>query len=104
MINYFCIPLLGTTLIKHLGLVYGFAYMLSLPELHPKHLRLNIFCAGVQVEVKLPAVSSAPRIKAAEDLGALPLFETYSRAVDMSPNARARGIMLLQVRQPSSMI
>ena len=55
------------------------------------------YCTGVEVEVVVPAVQTAPRIAATEDIGAVALLHSYATAVGMSQPALAAALDLLRV-------
>ena len=48
----------------------------------------------------MPPAKEAPRIEEAEDLGALALFQLYADTVEMSPEARSKGLSILEVGSP----
>ena len=50
----------------------------------------------------MPPAKEAPRIEEAEDLGALALFQLYADTVEMSPEARSKGLSILEVGSPVS--
>ena len=56
--------------------------------------------AGIEVEVIVPPAKESPRIEEAEDLGALALFQLYADTVEMSPEARSKGLSILEVGSP----
>lgn len=51
---------------------------------------------GVEVEVVVPAVQTAPRIAASEDIGAVALLHSYATTVGMSQPALAAALDLLR--------
>ena len=57
------------------------------------------FTAGIELEFIIPPQQSAPRIEAAEELGALELLKAYAGAMGMSAEAEATGMDVLRVRQ-----
>jgi len=54
--------------------------------------------SGVEVEVVTAAKLAPPRIEDADGLGALQLFHMYADEVGMTPEARARGLTILEVQ------
>ena len=83
------------------GLRPGDRLQLTLPpeaqRQHAKVLR-SLQRQGVEVEVVAPPpASAAPRIAAAEGMGALQLFRAYAGMQGLAPGAVARGLGLLQV-------
>ena len=59
---------------------------------------LHVPAAGIKLELIIPPQQSAPRIEAAEELGAIGLLQAYAEAMDMTPDAAAVGRELLRVR------
>eukprot|EP00891_Asterochloris_glomerata_P004273 jgi/Astpho2/4273/Aster-x0198 len=51
---------------------------------------------GIKLELIIPPQQSAPRIEAAEELGAIGLLQAYAEAMDMTPDAAAVGRELLR--------
>ena len=49
------------------------------------------------MEIVRAAKLAAPRIEDAEDMGPLHLFHSYADEVSMTPEARARGLTILEV-------
>ena len=59
---------------------------------------LPVPAAGIQLDLVIPPQQSAPRIEAAEELGAIGLLQAYAEGMDMTPDAAAVGMELLRVR------
>ena len=55
--------------------------------------------AGIVVEIVRSAKLAAPRIEDAEDMGPIHLIHSYADEVSMTPEARARGLTILEVSQ-----